>query len=418
MQVLEQSYLRLLLSARLNDAPHDVEHLALARFGVDTRGRILRIRNTHEVEQQRQALAQPFIEQQQAPGDTLACGGLAVLLGDAKEGAKQPQYRQKRDRLAVRDAGGFIGHQAARPASLEEFETEPALAESRFSHDADHLRIALPRACERRLQHLHLVATPDEAREPARSRYVQARAHLPEPNQLVHMHCAVQALDLHLAQIVEREVSFNVRCGMRREVDLAGLGDLLHARRETDGVSLRGVVHVQVVADLADDHFTGVEPKAYREVQPAAQAQLIGVGAQPIHKMQRGIAGAARMILVCEGRPEERHDAVAGEFVDEALEALDPIGEDLEKAVHDLRLIFRIELLRQLHRALDVGEEYRDLLAFTFERGARGQDLVGQVFRGVCASRGCSGRLVTTQRGAAFATKTLARRIIRATLGA
>jgi hypothetical protein len=62
MQVLEQSYLRLSLSACLNDAPHDVEHLPLARLWIDTRGRVLRIRNSHEVEKQRQALAQPFNE--------------------------------------------------------------------------------------------------------------------------------------------------------------------------------------------------------------------------------------------------------------------------------------------------------------------------------------------------------------------
>jgi hypothetical protein len=204
---------------------------------------------------------------------------------------------------------------------------------------------------------------------------------------------------------------------MRREVDLAGLGDLLHARRETDRVSLRGVVHVEVVADLADDHFAGVETQAHREVQPAAQAQLVGVSAQAVHHMQRGITGAARVILVRDRRAKERHDAVAGELVDEALEALHTVRENLEKAVHDLRPLFRVELLGQLHRALHIGEQDRDLLAFAFQRGARGQDLVGEVFGSVSAWRGFCRRFavyrasLTAKRRRALAAEVKSRRI-------
>ena len=39
------------------------------------------------------------------------------------------------------------------------------------------------------------------------------------------------------------------------------------ALREADGVALRGVVHAQVVADLADHHLAGVEPDARGEVE-------------------------------------------------------------------------------------------------------------------------------------------------------
>ena len=97
------------------------------------------------------------------------------------------------------------------------------------------------------------------------------------------------------------------------------------------------------------------------------------------------------MVFVRDRRTEQRHDAVAGELVDEALEALDTVREDLKKAVHDPRPLFRVHLFRHLHRALDVGEQHRHLLAFAFEGGTRGQDLVGQVFRGVRVWRGCGG---------------------------
>jgi hypothetical protein len=93
------------------------------------------------------------------------------------------------------------------------------------------------------------------------------------------MHRPVHAFDLHLSEIGNLEVPLYLRRGMRREVDLARFGDLFHAGREADGVSLRSVVHAQVIADLADDHLTGVEAQACREVEAAAQAQLVGIAA-------------------------------------------------------------------------------------------------------------------------------------------
>ena len=41
------------------------------------------------------------------------------------------------------------------------------------------------------------------------------------------------------------------------------------------------------------------------------------------------------MVLVGNGRAEQRHDTVAGVLVDRALEAVDALGENLEEAVQD-----------------------------------------------------------------------------------
>ena len=60
---------------------------------------------------------------------------------------------------------GFVGHQAARPATLQELEAQPALAQPRFADDADDLGLALAGSRQRRLQRLHLVAATDEPRE-------------------------------------------------------------------------------------------------------------------------------------------------------------------------------------------------------------------------------------------------------------
>ena len=139
---------------------------------------------------------------------------------------------------------------------------------------------------------------------------------------------------------------------------------------------------------VAHHDLARVQPNACREAQPLCAAQFIGVAPDLIAQMQGGPAGALRVVLVRDRRTEQRHDAVAGELVDEALEAFDTVGQDAKEALHDLRESFRIELLGQLHRALHVGEEDGDLLALApstglragFEGGLRLQDLVGEMF--------------------------------------
>jgi len=154
---------------------------------------------------------------------------------------------------------------------------------------------------------------------------------------------------------------------------------LLHARRQAHRVALRRVVHAQIVADLAHDDLSGIEAHANRKIQSARQPQLIGVGPERVAQVQRGVAGALRVVLVGDGRAEQRHDAVAGVLVHRAFEAVHAVGEDLEEAIENLMPLFRIDLLGQFHRAFDVGEQHGDLLALAFEGGLRLQDFVGEV---------------------------------------
>ena len=155
---------------------------------------------------------------------------------------------------------------------------------------------------------------------------------------------------------------------------------LLHARRQAHRVALRRVVHAQIVADLAHDDLSGIEAHANRKIQSARQPQLIGVGPERVAQVQRGEAGALRVVLVGDGRAEQRHDAVAGVLVHRAFEAVHAVGEDGEEAIEDAVPFLRIHLLGQFHRALDVGEQDGHLLALAFEGGLGLQDFVGEVF--------------------------------------
>ena len=112
------------------------------------------------------------------------------------------------------------------------------------------------------------------------------------------------------------------------------------------------------------------------------------------------------MVLVCDGRTEERHDPITRVLVDGAFEAVHPLGKDLEETLEDPVPLLGTDLLRQLCRTQDVGEEHGDLLALTLERTALRQDLLCQVRGGV----GLEGL-------AARRTELRSRRQLRATAG-
>ena len=98
---------------------------------------------------------------------------------------------------------------------------------------------------------------------------------------------------------------------------------------------------------------------------------------------QRRVARPHRVILVGERRAEERHDPVAHDLVDRALVAVDGLHHALEHGIEELARLLGVAVGEQLHRALEVGEEHGDLLALAFERGLRGEDLLGEVLGGV-----------------------------------
>jgi hypothetical protein len=52
-------------------------------------------------------------------------------------------------------------------------------------------------------------------------------------------------------------------------------------------------------------------------------------------------------------------------------------------SLEELACVFRVAVGEELHRALEIGEQHRDLLPLAFERGLRGEDLLGEVPRGV-----------------------------------
>src|SRR5262249_25842128 len=63
------------------------------------------------------------------------------------------------------------------------------------------------------------------------------------------------------------------------------------------------------------------------EVEALLESQRIRIAAKLFLEVERRIARPPRMVLVCDRRAEERHDAITGELGDGPLEATDPFGK-------------------------------------------------------------------------------------------
>ena len=83
---------------------------------------------------------------------------------------------------------------------------------------------------------------------------------------------------------------------------------------------------------------------------------------------QRSVAGPHRVILMGEGRAEQRHNPVAHHLVDGALVAVDGLHHEFQNGIENLARFLWIAIGEQLHRALEIGEEHGDLLTLALER--------------------------------------------------
>ena len=124
----------------------------------------------------------------------------------------------------------------------------------------------------------------------------------------------------------------------------------------------------------------------------AVAANLLGVASDRVLHAQRGVARPHGVILVGDRRAEQRHDPVAHDLVDRALVAVDGLHHALEDGIEELAGLLWVPIGQELHRALEVGEQHRDLLALAFEGGLRGEDLLGEVLRGVVSGGPEAGR--------------------------
>ncbi len=159
-------------------------------------------------------------------------------------------------------------------AARDELVHQAALADARVADDPDCPPVAGERVLECHVQRGALGVAADKRRQAARGRHrVQARLRRAPPDQLQHALASLRALDDELAELAQEELAVDERSGRRADRRGPGRGQRLDPLAERGRVPDRDEVHVDVVADRADDDLARVQPAADRELDPVGPAQ-------------------------------------------------------------------------------------------------------------------------------------------------
>ena len=351
----------------LNYALQDAEDELLPSVWIHLRRRVVWVRCSEALEHERQDLAKAGIEQQQSAGDLFPDGTRVVAVCEAVVGAKDLEHREERDVPPVSDRVPLEHLDAAGANALQELEAQPALAGPCIGDDTHDLPAPGYRLLQRVLQGLHIVVAANEACETAGSRDIEASSQGALADQLVDPHGLLEPLDRERAEILEIQVAGDERRGRVAHVDRVGGRELLHACGQAYREPLSGVVHAKVVADLAHHDLARVQADARGEVEAVLALHFARLLGKIVPELQRRIARALGMVLVGDGRTEERHHAVAGVLIDGSLEAVDSVRQHLKEAVHDLVPDLGIDGTREGDGSLHIREEDSDLLALALE---------------------------------------------------
>jgi hypothetical protein len=262
---------------------------------------------------------------------------------------------------------------------------------------------------------LHLGIAADEARQPAPGGRLEAGARRAGPRHLVDLHGVGEPLHRHETQRLHLDIALGQRQRIERDHDRAGIGKLLHASGEMRRLADRGIVHVQIRPDGTYDHLARVEPHADLDGHALRAEDLLRIPCDALLHPQRRVTRPDGMILVGEGRAEEGHDPVAHDLIHRALVAVDGLHHQLEDGVEELSRLLRVTAGEQLHRALEVGEEDRDLLTLAFQGGFRRENLLGEVLRRIRVRGGELGFRDSLERHRALAAELILGRVRRAT---
>ena len=137
---------------------------------------------------------------------------------------------------------------------------------------------------------------------------------------------------------------------------------------------------MEIIANGPHDDLPRVEANPDLHLDAMRAADLFTIVTDRLLHGQRRIAGAHGMIFMGEWRPKQGHDAIPHDLVHRPLIAVHRGHHALQHRIEELARLFRIAVRQQFHRALEVGKQHGDLLAFTFQRAAGGQDLLGEVW--------------------------------------
>ena len=256
---------------------------------------------------------------------------------------------------------------------------ESRLPDAGLADDGHHLAVAGLRASQRRAQLLQLSLASHEAREASRGRGMKSRALRTRRHDRVDFHRRVQALDGDRPERLDFDVTFREPQRFAGDQNRAGIGELLHPRGQMRGLPDRRVVHVEVAADGPHDDVAGIEPDANLDLEAMGAAHLVRVATKRRLHVEGRVAGAHRVVLVSQRGAEQRHDPVAHHLIDRAFVAVDGLHHVLEHGIENPTRFLGVALGQELHRALQIGEQHRHLLALAFQGVLGDENFFGEV---------------------------------------
>src|SRR5712692_6397158 len=154
---------------------------------------------------------------------------------------------------------------------------------------------------------------------------------------------------------------------IRADDDTARRCKSLHPRRQVRRMTNRRVLGVPTRVDHAKNYFAGVDPDTEFDARTALLFELLAATAKRTAHGDRRVQRALRMVLVSDRRAEQRENPIASGLHHVTVVAMRRVDHQLERRIDDGTRLLRIEVTHQFGRALDVGKQRGDRLAFALD---------------------------------------------------
>ncbi len=380
LQILDHDDQRSLARRLEQQLPERVERALAPLRGIERRPRRIVDGQFEEGQDRRRRCAECRVEPGEAGDGPCAPLGRLGPRVEVEQRLEQSADGQVGRRDAIRQAGRLDHAVALRRRPPHQLVTDAGLADAGLADHGDDLAAPAARGLERTRRLRGLRLTADEPAERARAR-LQPCARAARADQLPDGDGLGEALHAHESERLGVEEAFGQPVRLDRHEDRVRRRRLLHARRQVGGFADGRVVEMQIAADRADEHLAGIEPDTDRQRRPAAAAL-----AEPAHGVlhrERRVACAHRVVLDGDRCPEQRHDAVTHDLVHGAAVAPHGLDHRVEHRIERRPRVLGIARGQQCHRALQIREQDRDVLALALETKGRAARLAEPVIRRV-----------------------------------
>ena len=208
--------------------------------------------------------------------------------------------------------------------------------------------------------------------------------------EFVNLYGLADAFDLGRAQVLELEIALGQSVGIGTHDRRTRRGQPLHAGRQAGRMTNRNIVGMQVVFPNGAHHdLAGIDAHPHLQIDPFVVPQPFGIGIALCLHTERGKQGALGVVFMGQRCPEEGKNTVAHGLGHIAFVAMHRGHHELQGRVNNGARVFRVKVLDEFHRTLDIGKQRGNGFALAvnrptrFERGLLGADTFGQVGRGL-----------------------------------